>query len=96
MQDDNFFANEVRHYVDHVKGAAPAADFNEVLVPGEPDRWRVAERAADGISLRKDKWNSIFEAAEKVYFSPADARAMAEVINWGAAPRHCCGCARTP
>jgi uncharacterized oxidoreductase len=79
IEDDNFFANEVRQYIDHVKSAAPAAGFDEVLVPGEPERRRLAERTANGVSLPEDTWDSILEAAEKVGFAWADARAMAEV-----------------
>ena len=44
MEDDNFFAAEVKQYVDYVKSAAPAAGGEEVLVPGEPERRRMAER----------------------------------------------------
>lgn len=79
MEEENFFAAEVRQYVDHVKSAAPAAGVDQVLVPGEPERMRMAERTANGVSLPEDTWASILEAATKVGFDAADARRMAEV-----------------
>ncbi len=79
MEEENFFAREVRQYVEHVKSAAPAAGVDEVLVPGEPERRRAAERRANGIELPEDAWASILEAAESVGFPAADARAMAGV-----------------
>lgn len=78
-EEDDFFAAEVRQYVDFVKGAAPAAGADEVLVPGEPERRRMAERKADGVPLPDDTWASILEAAEKVGLPAAEARSMAGV-----------------
>lgn len=79
MEDDNFFGAEVRQYVDYVKSAAPAAGVDKVLVPGEPERARKAERLANGVVLPDDVWASILAAAEAVGLDPAEARRIGGV-----------------
>lgn len=79
MEEENFFAAEVRQYVDHVKSAAPAEGVAEVLVPGEPERRRRAERTANGVPLPDDTWASILDAAEQAGLPRPEARAMAGV-----------------
>ena len=63
IASDHSFAAEARAYADFFKGARPAAADGEVLVPGEPERRRRAERLADGIELPDDVWRTIVEAA---------------------------------
>lgn len=79
MEEDDFFAAEVRQYVDWVKSAAPAAGVSEVLVPGEPERMRKAERLANGVELPDDVWASIVTAAENVGLGAEEARRIAAV-----------------
>ncbi len=78
-EEDNFFSEEVRRYVDHVKSAAPAAGVDKVLVPGEPELERLEARRRDGLELPEDVWNSILEAAEKAGLQNSEARSIAGV-----------------
>ena len=77
MEEDNFFAPDVKDYIDFVKSSVPAAGHTEVLVPGEPERARKAERLATGVPITGIAWGSILQAAEKSGFSRADATEMA-------------------
>ncbi len=57
---------EARTYVDWFVSAQPTSPDGEVLLPGEPERRRRAEREVDGIELPAATWTSIVEAAESV------------------------------
>lgn len=63
---DDFFAAEMKQYVDFVKSANPATPGGEVLVPGEPERRTAATRSAEGIPLTDEVWQSLLETARKV------------------------------
>ncbi len=77
MEEDNFFAEDVKGYIDFVKSSTPAAGHTEVLVPGEPERARKAERLANGVPIADIAWDSILQAAEKSGLGRADAIEMA-------------------
>jgi uncharacterized oxidoreductase len=49
-----------------VKQSRPAAGFEEVLLPGEPERRSRAERGARGIPVSETAWHGIREAAAEV------------------------------
>ena len=53
-------------YVDWFTSARPVSAGSEVLVPGEPERRRRAEREVEGIELTDATWASILEAADSV------------------------------
>jgi len=78
-EEENFFAEEVRRYVDHVKSAAPAAGIDKVRVPGEPELERMEARRRNGVELPEDVWSSILEAADKAGLSREEARSIAGV-----------------
>lgn len=63
---DDFFAGEMKQYVDFVKSANPATPGGEVLVPGEPERRSAAARTAEGIPLTDEVWQSLLDTARKV------------------------------
>jgi hydroxycarboxylate dehydrogenase B len=46
-----------------IKSARPRAGFEEVLVPGEPERRQRAERLARGIEIDQRSWRDIRAAA---------------------------------
>jgi uncharacterized oxidoreductase len=50
----------------HVKSARPAPGFDEVLVPGEPERRSAAKRMAEGIEVDETTWTDIRAAAESL------------------------------
>ncbi|MDH3302529.1 MAG: Ldh family oxidoreductase, partial [Acidimicrobiia bacterium] len=53
-------------YIDWFVSARPTSPGGEVLLPGEPERRRRAERERGGIELPDATWISIVEAAESV------------------------------
>ena len=63
---DDVAMNDITAYVDWFISARPTSVDGEVLVPGEPERRRQAEREANGIELPDEAWDSIVEAAESV------------------------------
>ena len=54
---------EIAALIGYVKSAPPRAGFDEVLVPGEPERRRRAERLAGGIEVDERTWTEILGAA---------------------------------
>src|SRR5690606_27562001 len=57
---------EIEALIGYVKSARPRPGFEEVLVPGEPERRRRAERLAHGIELDERTWAEILDAATKL------------------------------
>jgi hydroxycarboxylate dehydrogenase B len=66
----------IRHNVGevarHVKSAATAPGFDEILVPGEPERRSAEQRRREGIEVDPTSWQQIVEAAEAVGVSQAE------------------------
>jgi uncharacterized oxidoreductase len=58
--------DEIGALVGYVKSARPRAGFDEVLVPGEPERRRRAERLARGIEVDERTWAEILGAARSL------------------------------
>jgi uncharacterized oxidoreductase len=54
---------EIAALIGYVKSARPRAGFDEVLVPGEPERRRRAERLECGIEVDERTWTEIVGAA---------------------------------
>jgi hydroxycarboxylate dehydrogenase B len=50
----------------HIRSSSVAPGFNEVLLPGEPERRAAAEREASGILVDATTWGDIQEAAGKL------------------------------
>jgi uncharacterized oxidoreductase len=53
----------------YVKSARPAPGFDDVLVPGEPERRHAAERTESGIEVDDTTWRDIRAAAESLGIS---------------------------
>lgn len=51
---------------EYIKSSPPSAGFDQVLLPGEPDFHRRAQRMRDGIPIDESTWQQICEAALKV------------------------------
>ena len=60
---------------ENVKGSRPAAGFEEVLLPGEPERRSRAERSARGIPLSDNAWQGLRDAAVQVGVPAAEIEA---------------------
>ncbi|MGH7153701.1 MAG: malate/lactate/ureidoglycolate dehydrogenase [Acetobacteraceae bacterium] len=55
----------------HIRSARPAAGFNEILLPGEPERRSAADRAT-GIPVDDRTWEQICEAASRLGITRAE------------------------
>ena len=60
------YAASAEELLQEVKDMPPAAGFDEVLLPGEPEARRAVERAASGVPIRESVWIEIKKAAAKV------------------------------
>ena len=75
--DSGYYASETDAMIDHVKASPPSNAAEPVLVPGDPERARRAERKADGIAVDKETWQEIERAAQSVGISPPELRTTA-------------------
>jgi len=68
------FAQLMREMRAYMKSSAPAPGHQEVLLPGEPDYARRAQRTRDGIPVEEALWEQIRAAAASVGVTrPEDA-----------------------
>lgn len=66
------FRAEVDAMVAYLHSTAPAAGFDRVQVPGDPERTTYGKRTADGIPIDDNSWAGIVSAAERAGVAPAD------------------------
>ena len=59
------FDLDVNQLVDYVKSSKLAAGFNEILIPGEPERRERIKRERDGISVDDETWRQIRGTGER-------------------------------
>ena len=65
MRGSDPFEDDVRGLVEYVKSSRRMPGVSEILVPGEPEERIRAQRAADGIPIHPDTWDSLCRAAAK-------------------------------
>jgi len=70
------FRREVAGMQAYARSALPAEGFDEVLLPGDPERASRRERLAAGIPIDPQSWGAICEAAEKSGLTPADIEGL--------------------
>lgn len=70
--DASAFAQDLKRLIAWVKASPPIEAGGEVLLPGEPERRRRAERMAQGIPLDENTRGQIAEAAEAVGLARPD------------------------
>ena len=68
--------DEIGALVGYVKSAPPRAGFDEVLVPGEPERRCRAMRLARGIEVDERTWAEILSAARSLGLADAQIDAL--------------------
>jgi hydroxycarboxylate dehydrogenase B len=56
----------IERYVEHIKSSRRMPGVEEILLPGEIERRRHAQRTADGVSIPDETWRQIGETAEKL------------------------------
>ncbi|HEY2616100.1 MAG TPA: malate/lactate/ureidoglycolate dehydrogenase [Acetobacteraceae bacterium] len=56
----------------HIRSSRVAPGFDEVLLPGEPERRAARERAATGISVDATTWGDVVDAAAKLGITAAE------------------------
>jgi uncharacterized oxidoreductase len=71
----HFFDGEVARYIAYFKDSPLARGHDAVLIPGEPEAATRAERAANGVPLTADTWNSITATARLVGIDDAAIKA---------------------
>jgi uncharacterized oxidoreductase len=67
---------EIAALIGYVKSARPRAAFDEVLVPGEPERRRRGERLERGIEVDERTWTEILGAARMLGIGDAQLQAL--------------------
>ena len=75
FDEDTDFVQQVEALKQHVKSVQPAAGFDEVLLPGEPESRSYAERIKSGIPLPDRVWADLKQLADElsVTLPPLDA-----------------------
>jgi uncharacterized oxidoreductase len=66
LADPAAVAGHVEATKAHIRSSRVAPDFDEVLLPGEPERLSSRERAETGIPVDETTWREIREAAGKL------------------------------
>ncbi|MGI9372452.1 MAG: Ldh family oxidoreductase [Hyphomicrobiales bacterium] len=59
FESGDTYGAEIRRYIDYVKSSNSAVEGAEILVPGEPEEIKRAERMSGGVPLSADAWNAI-------------------------------------
>ncbi len=72
------WADQVRAYLDYVRTCRPADPDAPVLVPGDPERLRRADRRANGVPLSEQAWESVLSTGDGLGLDRAELSAMAE------------------
>jgi uncharacterized oxidoreductase len=66
FDSDDYFAGELRQYLDFYQTAKPTEAGGEVLLPGDVERRNRAARLAQGIPLTDAAWGALVETARRV------------------------------
>lgn len=66
IDPDNDFASSVTEYIDWFLDAAPIDEGDNVLLPGDKERQRMASRLENGLELPRALWQSIVDSAHHV------------------------------
>ncbi len=72
LDTDQVFLQEAQQYIEFFKTSKPAEPGGDVLVPGDMERQRRADRTANGIELPDDVWSAILDTARDVGLSNLD------------------------
>ena len=62
MHGSNSAATLVQNYVDFIRARPPAPFQDRVMIPGDPERRRMAERMEHGMPVPEEVWTNILDA----------------------------------
>ncbi len=79
MDDGHDWAAAAKQYVDFVHGIRPRDPAEPVMVPGDPERARRADRRANGLPLPDAAWDSILAAGVALGLERDALTGMAEI-----------------
>jgi uncharacterized oxidoreductase len=65
LRERGAFDQDVDQLVDYVKSSKLAEGFNEILIPGEPERRERQRRERDGILVDDETWRQLHETAAR-------------------------------
>ncbi|HVA48294.1 MAG TPA: malate/lactate/ureidoglycolate dehydrogenase [Pirellulales bacterium] len=68
--DNDGFQNEVRTYIEFVKGARTVTADGKILIPGEIEALNRQRRLAEGIELDETTWRQLTETCQTLGVSP--------------------------
>ncbi|MDD5287343.1 MAG: malate/lactate/ureidoglycolate dehydrogenase [Desulfuromonadaceae bacterium] len=66
LVEHEWMQHEMDAFISHVKGSPPSVPGESVMVAGEPERKKYAERSLAGIPIEEVTWEEIMRAAEDV------------------------------
>ena len=69
LVEHDWMQREVDAVIRHIKESPPAVTDKPVMVAGDPERNKTAERSVKGISIDDTTWNEILAAGESVGLS---------------------------
>ncbi|MGI9332504.1 MAG: malate/lactate/ureidoglycolate dehydrogenase [Gammaproteobacteria bacterium] len=78
--DSAYYEQETDAMIEYVKASPPSNAAEPVLVPGDPERAMMAERAANAVPVDDETWHEIERAGESVGLSQVKLRATAGLI----------------
>jgi uncharacterized oxidoreductase len=78
MDDGHGWAGTVAAYIAHIRACTPADPAEPVMVPGDPERMRRADRLANGLPLAPDVWESLLDAGAS---KGLDRRELAALVG---------------
>ena len=66
LQQQDYYANILEKYVTWIKGARRGPQVDEILMPGEIEQQRYAQRQRDGVDVPDGTWQQTSELAERL------------------------------
>lgn len=77
LDDGHGWVRSVTAYIADIRGCPPGEGVDAVLVPGDPERARRAERLRHGLPLGQDVWESLLRAGESKGLKRAEMQRIA-------------------
>jgi uncharacterized oxidoreductase len=76
LVEHDWMQHEIDAVISHIKGSPPSVAGQSVLVAGDPERKKYAERSMGGIPMDEVTWEEILCAAEDVGISRSDLESL--------------------